>query len=152
MASTSLLARLAAPALAAALLATGIPAPAQAGRLRAVAANPDGGVTAVTGVARRGPHGGRVLRAGSTSVNADGSAAHQGRFHAANARGSVTSSGSASRDGAGNASAARETTVTSAATGNSAQIDSSYSRSDGTGSAQRSVTCYDAAGNTIACR
>jgi hypothetical protein len=99
-----------------------------------------------------GPYGGYATHAARNTFNPDGSATHAGRFTAANARGSVSSTSSASRDGEGNASASRQTTLTSAATGNSAHVSTSYSRTDSGVSAQRSVSCNDAAGNAIACR
>lgn len=144
--------RLLAPALLAALLAAGTVPPAEAGRLRIVQAHPGGGGSVATVAGRHGPHGGHAVRRGRTAVGPDGSATHAGRFTAANARGSIASSGTSSRDAQGHASASRQTTVTNAATGHSAQVSASYSRTDSGMSAQRTVSCHDAAGQAIACR
>lgn len=144
--------RFAAPALAGAVLAAGLALPAEAGRLRAVKAQPGGGVSTASVAGRLGPHGGYAARSGHATAGPDGSAAHTGRFVAANARGSITGTSSASRDGQGNASASRQTTFTNSATGNSAHVSSSYSRTDGGVSGQRTVSCQDATGQAIACR
>lgn len=144
--------RLVAPALVAAVLAAGIAAPAEAGRLRVVKAQPGGGVSTATAAGRLGPQGGHAARRGHATVNPDGSATRTGRFKAANAHGSMASTSSASRDGQGHASASRQTTLTNAATGNSAHVSSSYKRTDDGVSAQRTVSCQDAAGHSIACR
>ncbi len=109
-------------------------APAQAGLLRGT---------------RTHAAGGTVQRTGSTSVNADGTATHQGSFSASGARGTAQSSGSASYDPATGLTQNRASSATNAATGNSVQSSSSYSRESGL---SRSTTCYNASGATIACR
>ncbi len=152
---------------------------AEAAMRRVVRPNAAGGVTANTLVGHHGPYGGGVLRgrsvstdgqgnasitsrgvargpdggigrrSGSSTVNANGSASHQGSFSGSNARGSISSSGTATRDAAGNASQSRSTTATNAATGNSIQTSTSYNSGSGM---TRTATCYDASGAVISCR
>jgi hypothetical protein len=91
----------------------------------------------------------RTVKSG---VNADGSASRQRSFSATGSRGSVNSSGTATRDASGNVTGSRNTTATNAATGNSAQASTTYTRDANGFSADRSVTCYNASGATVACR
>lgn len=135
--------------LAGAMLASGSPADADAASRHVVRPNSAGCATATNMRAVRGPYGGYAARAGSTSVNPDGSASHRSGFAAAGARGSVESSGSASRDASGNVTQSRSTTATSAVTGNSVQSSTSYSSGSGL---THSATCYSAAGAVIPCR
>jgi len=132
--------------LASAGLAT---SPADAGGVRAIRANAGGGYTYGAAVGRRGPNGGIGARAGTTTVNADGSASHRSGLQASGSRGSIQSSGSATRDASGNVTQSRSTSATNAVTGNSVQSSSSYNSATGL---TRSATCYNASGAVIACR
>lgn len=145
--------RLAAPALALAVLALGATtAPsAHAGRIRAFAAPADGGFSSFHGVARHGPRGG-VLRGRTVTTDGHGNGHVSSRAVAQGSHGSVVQAATASRDASGNASASRQATFTNAANGHTAHATTSYSRTDGAVTGQRTVTCQDAAGTTISCR
>jgi hypothetical protein len=107
-----------------------------------------GDVTSARGTAFRGPNGGSGTRYGRNTVNADGSASHESGFQGSNARGSIQSSGAATRSSDGTWEQGRTTSATRAATGNSVNVNESYSKETGL---TRNVTCSDAAGNTIPC-
>jgi hypothetical protein len=137
-------------ALAGVLLAAAFTATeAGAASRHVVRPNAAGGTTATNMRAVRGPGGGYATRAGTTSINPDGSASHRSGFAAAGTSGSAESSGSASRDASGNVTQSRSTTATSAATGNSVQSSTSYNSATGL---THSATCYSAAGAVIPCR
>lgn len=136
--------------LSAALLAAGLtPIDADAASRRVVRPNAAGGTTTAGAGAWHGPYGGYSARAGSTSVNPDGSASHRSGFSAVSGRGTVQSTGSATRDASGQVQQSRSTVATSAVTGNSVHSSTSY----GTGSGiTHTATCYSASGAVIACR
>ena len=117
-------------------------------RGRAVRTDGQGNATAVSGAAVKGVNGGTAVRAGKTTLAADGSAQHQSGLSAQSAKGSVESSGTASRDAAGNVTQARSSTLTSATTGDTMKTSSSYSKDSGV---TRSASCYNASGASIAC-
>ena len=79
---------------------------------------------------------------------ADGSVLHQSGVKASGSRGSVNSTGGYTRNADGTLSQNRNTGITNAATGNSYQGSTSYDASNGL---SRSATCYNAAGDVIAC-
>lgn len=161
--------------LGAALVAA---APAQAGRVRNSHANAEGGTTRSVVAARGGEAasavrghrlvtdgqgnarrrsaaagetagGGRWQRAGETTRQADGSAAHRSAFSASGPRGTVQSSGSATRSADGHVEQSRSTTATSATTGNSRTSTTRYDSDSGL---SRSATCFDASGASIPCK
>ncbi len=140
-------------------------------------ANPDGGTTAgatryrsgVNGSAARGhvvrtdgqgnayagsggafqsANGASGARAGATYYGSDGSLQHQSGMTASGTRGSVSSNGAATVGADGSVSQNRNSTLYNAATGNSYQGSTSYNQ---TGGLSHSATCYDGAGNVIAC-
>ncbi len=96
----------------------------------------------------RGPNGGSGVRAGTTSVDADGSATHRSGFEAQGAKGSVQSQGSATRDARGDVTQSRTTTATSSSTGDSATSTASYNKDTGR---TRTTSCFNASGASIAC-
>lgn len=85
-------------------------------------------------------------RAGVTTRKADGSVQHQSGMAATGQQGTVTSSGSYAKDASGNRSGERSTTATSTS-GASVQGQTTYSGGD----ISHTTTCYDAAGNAVAC-
>jgi hypothetical protein len=97
-------------------------------------------------------NGGIARRSGSTTVSADGSVNHQGQTSASGPRGSVDSTGGFTRDANGNIAGQRSTSATNAATGNSVNVDTNVTRTDGVIDSSRTKTCTDAAGNVIACK
>lgn len=122
--------------------------PADAASRRVVKTDGQGDTTTVGGAAVRGPNGASAVRAGTTTVDADGSAAHRSGFAAQGAKGSVQSQGSATRAVGGGVTQNRTTTATSTATGNSATTTTSSN--NGTGRT-RTTSCFDASGATIPC-
>lgn len=116
--------------------------------IRAVKTDSDGNT--VGGSASRATlaNGGTVSRVGKFQKNADGSATRQGAFSASGARGDVTSSGSTTRNADGTVSVSRDTQATNSATGNSANVSTTYQSGQGV---TRTVTCTDAAGAAIPC-
>lgn len=94
------------------------------------------------------PAGGSGARSASNARRADGSLSHDSSIAAGNARGSLSSSGGFDRAADGTLTQGRSTTVTNASTGNSMHSSSSYSVEQGR---SRTVNCYDAGGNAIAC-
>jgi hypothetical protein len=93
-------------------------------------------------------NGGTAARAGKFQKNADGSASRQGAMSASGAKGSVSSSGGTTRNADGTVSGSRDTQATNNATGNSANVNSTYQSGQGV---TRTATCTDAVGATIAC-
>ncbi len=118
------------------------------GRGRAVTTNESGATTVRRGGAFKGANGATGGRQSSATVNPDGSATRSGRFGATGSRGSVASTGSSTRNADGTYSGNRSTTATNRATGNTYSGSTSY---DSTNGVNRTATCKDAAGNTIAC-
>jgi hypothetical protein len=116
-------------------------------RGRATTTNENGGKTVTSGGAFQGANGARGARASQTTVNADGSATSQSGFTASGARGSASSQGSATRNADGTFNGARTSTATSAATGNTYNGSTSYDQNG----VNRTATCTDASGATIAC-
>lgn len=151
--------------------------PAQAGRLRAVHDNAEGGQTRVFSAAHAGEagsavRGSRVVTDGEGNVSttrgaavqgaaggsfrrgarntraADGSATHQSGMSATGAKGTIDSQGSATKDASGNVTQQRTTSATSSTTGNSVESTSSYNKDTGR---TRTTTCFDSSGATITC-
>ncbi len=81
-------------------------------------------------------------RSADGSVNANGSASANG------ANGSASRGGSYTRSAEGSASGARTTSATNANTGNTFDATTTYTKGEG---ASRTVSCTDAAGNTVTC-
>lgn len=108
----------------------------------------EGNGRVTSGGAFRTPGGASGARAGTTTYGADGSVQHKSGVTASGARGSMTSSGGYSVGADGAVTQNRNTTVTDAASGNTYQGSTSYNQTSGF---TRSATCYDAAGNEIAC-
>jgi hypothetical protein len=117
---------------------------ARAGRFQKSA---DGSASRSGGFAASNANG-SASRSAVAQRNADGSASRSSQAAVTGAKGSAATSGSATRSADGTVNANRETTATSAATGNSADVKSSYTSGSG---ASRTVTCTNAAGQTIAC-
>ncbi len=115
---------------------------------RVIRGDGSGNGRVVTGTVVQGANGGTGARAGTTSRSADGSIQHQSGMSASGSRGSVQSSGSTEVDSTGNISQGRSTSATNATTGNSYQGSTTYSSASGV---NHSGTCYDSAGNVIAC-
>jgi hypothetical protein len=149
-----------------------------AGRVKArgATANPEGGVTAGSAAAARGPNGGAYTRGGatttdgqgnaqsvrgaaartasggtgargaSTAVNADGSGSRQAGFAASGPRGSAQSSGAFSRSADGTVNGGRSTSATGA-NGNSYDGQTTVENNQ----VSHSHTCTNAAGEEISC-
>lgn len=115
---------------------------------RVIRSDGEGNATAGTGRVWTSPNGGVGGRAGHTTVGADGSVEHRSGVATSGAKGSVSSQGSSQRDADGNVTGARTTNATNAATGNSYQGQTSYDKATGV---SHSASCFDAAGNAIAC-
>jgi hypothetical protein len=117
-------------------------------RGRSVTTSETGATTVKRGGGFKGAKGATGARASTATVNPDGSASRSGGFAANGARGSVDSSGSATRNADGTYSGSRSTTATNKATGNTYNGSTTY---DSTNGVNRTATCTDAMGNTIAC-
>jgi hypothetical protein len=107
-----------------------------------------GNGAAASGGTVRGPNGGRAVRGSGTTVNADGTVNHQGGVAVQGQNGSAQSRGGFTRNADGTVQGGRSTTATNSNTGNSYQGQTTYDSQTGV---QHSGTCYDAAGNVIAC-
>jgi hypothetical protein len=118
-------------------------------RGRQTVQNADGSVTTASGRAFRTANGGKGYRAGTTTVNPDGSANRRSSAAANGPRGSAATSSNVTRNADGSYSGGRSTTATRASTGNtyngSTQIDPA------TGKPVRTATCTNASGAVIAC-
>lgn len=117
-------------------------------RGRAVTTGENGATTLMRGGAFKGANGARGARASQATVNPDGSATRRGGFSVSGARGSASSQGSATRNADGSYAGSRSTTATNRATGNTYNGNTTY---DSTNGVNRTATCTDAAGNSIAC-
>ena len=100
------------------------------------------------GSAFQTPGGASGLRGGSTYYHADGSVQHASGLAASGTRGSITSRGGYTRNPDGTITQQRSTHLSNAATGNSYQGSTSY---DATNGLSHSATCFNAAGDEIAC-
>ena len=115
---------------------------------RVIRSDGAGNARAVSGSAFRTPGGGSGARGATTYYGADGTVQHQSGVKASGSRGSVNSTGGYTRNADGTLSQNRNTGITNAATGNSYQGSTSYDASNGL---SHSATCYNAAGDVIAC-
>lgn len=160
-------------------LCLAVPAADAAGRVKARGAttNAEGGYTAGSASAGRGPNGGAYARGGatttdgqgnaqnvrggaartpsggygargaSTTVNADGSGSRQAGFAASGARGSAASSGAFTRSADGTVNGGRSTQATGA-NGNSYSGQTTVQDNQ----VSHSHQCTNAAGEVIACK
>lgn len=117
-------------------------------RGRSVTTNETGAKTVKRGGGFKGANGATGARASTATVNPDGSATRNGRFSASGAKGSVASSGSSTRNADGTYSGGRSTTATNKTTGTTYNGSTTY---DSTNGVNRTATCTDAMGNSIAC-
>ncbi len=93
--------------------------------------------------------GGQGLRTRAFERSSDGSAAARGEASYSGPKVSAQRSGSATRSADGSASAERSGSITRAETGHTVSSSASYTQGDGV---SRSVSCTDAAGQSIDCR
>jgi hypothetical protein len=97
-----------------------------------------------------GTNGSHGYRAGTTTVNPDGSLTHSGSSAASGSRGSYQSSGDVSRSADGTWSGGRSTSATNASTGVS--YSGSTTIDPTTGKPVHTGSCVNAAGETVSCR
>ena len=107
----------------------------------------DGSTTIGSGGAFKGANGSTGARASLATVNSDGSASRAGSAGVTGARGSAGSQGSATRNADGTYSGTRTSKATNAATGNSYNGTTTYDQNG----VNRTATCTDSSGATIAC-
>jgi hypothetical protein len=106
-----------------------------------------GNVAGGSARAFRGPNGRTGARSGGFTRSADGTINHRSGAAVSGQRGSIATRGSFSKDSSGNVSGSRNTTATSQS-GAYYEGSTAFNSSSGV---QHTGTCYDAAGNAVAC-